>query len=275
MNLFSKLFYLFDKNKPHKSLLEEYSQLNEIAVLLQQNLHVLREMQKQIIEKRLEKAQISQKPTGALGLEKTLFIEERLVKELKRLAEMAEERFLALSEGLRKAEPVDKEEKNELEYIFLFLQKIKKLLPSLEAVKKSPEKEQLRLIETSLREITNVSKEFYNIEQMEAALARKVEEHEISPLLRDIYNHPKHIPQDPSILVYPVKPNQLRSLEEEFRKINTCQDPNYNIEWAHWWRNIQIPEKDKRTALKDPHINVTIKLFGGPKKDVHLLLKAA
>lgn len=275
MGIFFRIFQVFDKNKPHKDLLEVYSQLNEIAVLLQQNLQVLRELQKQIIEKRLEKAKISRKPTGVVGFEKTLFIEEKLVDELKKLAVISEKRFLALSEELGKAEPVDKEERSELEKIFNFLQKIKNLLPSLEALKKLPEKEQFRLLETGLREITNVSKEFYEIEQRKKELVRKIEENEISHLLKDIYRKPKHIPQDPNILVYFVTPYQLRSLEEESKKINMCQDPNYKIEWARWWREIQIPEKDKRTALKDPHINVTIKLFGGPKNDIHLLLKAA
>lgn len=275
MSLFRKLFHIFEKNNAHKHLLEEYSRLNEIAILLINSLKVMRQIQKKIVEVQLERTGYTKQPTGAIALKKTEFVEEELIKKLKMLAETSEKRFLQVSEEIQTREPMSREEKGELETIIKFLEKLKQCLPDITQLQNIPEKEKLRVVETALREITNLSKEFYNLEQMEAALARKVEENEISPLLQNVYMQPQHIPQDPNILVYPVTENQLLLLEKESKRINACQDPNYRIEWRYWWRETQIPEADKRTALKDPHINVTIKLFGRPKKDIHLLLKAA
>ena len=70
-----------------------------------------------------------------------------------------------------------------------------------------------------------------------------------------------------------VNKQELRELEQEAKRINTSQDPQYGVIWTHWWRDLQIPERDLTTRFKDPHINVTIKL-GGKKKDIHLLLAA-
>lgn len=275
MNLFRKLFQIFNKHKAHKDLLEEYSRLNEIAALLGKSLTVMRQIHKEIVEAQVKRTTYTPQPTGAIAFKKTEFIEGELIKRLKVLAETSEKRFLRVSEEIQTEEPVSKEEKDELNTIIDFLGKLKRCLPDTSRLQNMPEKEKLISVETALREITTLSKEFYDLEQMKSALARKVKEHEISPLLRNIYMHPKHIPQNPIILVYTVTEKQLQLLEEESKIINACQDPKYRIEWRNWWQKTQTPATDKRTALKDPHINVTIKLFGMPKKDIHLLLKAA
>ncbi|MEK6920978.1 MAG: hypothetical protein AABX82_03790 [Nanoarchaeota archaeon] len=143
----------------------------------------------------------------------------------------------------------------------------------MQNIEKLPDKEKLQITETALREITRLAKKYHEEEKGFGAIIEMKEEN-ISDLLKEIYLHPEHLPQEPSLLFYTITRQQLRDLEEEARKVNECKDPNYHIEWRRWWRDIQKPEKDKTTPLKDPHINVTIKLFGGSKRDIHLLLAA-
>lgn len=275
MALFVRLFHIFDKNKAHKDLLEEYSLLNEIALALAQNLEVLREMQKEIVEAQLQRVRYTKKFTGTVALEKTIFIEEELVSNLKKLAEIAERKFLAIKEEIETIQPIDPEEKRQLQSVFSYLNKIKNLVPDIVVIKNKSNNEKLQIVETRLREITSLSKEFYEEQKVFGIVVRKVKEHEISRLLKTIYTSPERLPGNSTFLLYKVSMNELRALEEESERINSCQDPNYRIEWARWWRDVQIPEVDRTTPLKNPHINVTIKLFGGPRKGVHLLLKSA
>ncbi len=272
MALFSKLLKIFDKNKAHKDLQDAYSKLNELASTLHNELKIFREIQKQIVERRIGKG----RATGGIGLEKTLFIEESLNKQLKELAEQAEKRFLKAEEEIEKSEPISEKEKDLLEMIIRFLERIREVLPEEGTINKiSSNKEKLLIVETALQSVTKLGKELHWVNQLVKVLPRKIEEHEVSILLKRIYTSPERLPEDTSFLFYKVTEKELRALEEESRRINACQDPNYKIEWRRWWRDVQIPEKDKTTPLKDPHINVTIKLFDGPKKDIHLLLKAA
>lgn len=271
--MFSRLFWLFEKGKAHKDLDIAYSELNELARLLEKNITVLRQIQKELVSQRLARTKYTSTSTGAIGLEKTLFVEELFIKKLKELASTTETRFAEALKKSSKVRPVPRIEREEILRTIAFLEDVKQHIPSLENIKELSDKEKLRITEDALREITSLAKKYYEGEKGLRAVI-KMEEENISDLLKEIYLNPEHLPQEPSLLLYTVTPQQLRALEEEARKINECNDPNYHIEWRRWWREIQKPEKDKTTPLKDPHINVTIKLFGGPKKDIHLLLAA-
>lgn len=83
MTLFSRLFWIFEKGKAHKDLEEAYSQLNELAGLLNNNIIILHQIQKELVSKRLGRTKYISTSTGAIGLEKTLFIEESFIKTLK------------------------------------------------------------------------------------------------------------------------------------------------------------------------------------------------
>ena len=74
MGMFSRLFWIFEKGKAHKDLQEAYSQLNELAKVLQRNLTLLRQIQKELVLKNIRRVKYADTPTGVLGLEKTLFI---------------------------------------------------------------------------------------------------------------------------------------------------------------------------------------------------------
>ncbi len=274
MGMFSRLFWIFEKGKAHKDLEEAYSELNELAELLSRELQLLRDIQKEIIAARIKRTKYGQKATGAIVLSKTEFIEEEFLKKIRLLAKITETKFEENLKTTKRKQPVAHVEKLEIKRVIDFLEKIKSFLPSLDKIHVLSEREKLELIENALRNITALSREFHDIELRKKEMLIRIDEEAISPLLREIYLSPEQHPEEQSLLFYKVTSSQLRALEEESEKINNCNDPDYRIEWRRWWRDVQRPEKDKTTPLKDPHINVTIKLFGGSKKDIHLLLAA-
>ena len=273
MGMFSRLFWLFEKGRAHKDLQEAYSDLNVLAALLEEDITLLRQIQKELVSRNLRRIKYSATSTGGIGLEKTLFVEEELLKKLKKLAETTEVRFAESLKKASKIRPVSKLEREELLQTIAFLQELEKKIPSWEKIQQLSDKEKLQAVENALRDMTLLSRKYHETLKRLGAIKRLGEE-EISELLRTIYLNPEQHPKEASLLLYRITPSQLRMLEEESKKINECNDPNYQIDWRRWWRDLQVPEKDKTTPLKDPHINVTIKLFGGPKKDIHLLLAA-
>lgn len=284
MGMFSRIFALFRGKDAHPELIDAYSRVNQLSSLILKDLLILRKMQRQIVGNKLSKTGTGSGRTGAIGLEKTLFVEEELVKRLKELAAEAEERFLRASESIHHVQPLDPLEKQELMRITSFLEKIQREIPDLnpdlkDLLQNKSDEEVLLAVENALREITNLSKEFNLVEKYERELARKVLEHEISPLLRKMYAQSQVRKYsfkggERLLYTYPITKKQLRQLEQEAERINACQDPDYEIGWRRWWRSEQREELDPTTPLKEPHINVTIKLFGKGKKEVHLLLAA-
>jgi len=277
MGLFEKIFRAFARNQPHPLLSEDYSLLNELAAELMIELKRLKSLQLELISSGREGREAKGESTGKLGLEKTLFIDEELLKKMERLAGDTEKRFLQSTDKIKLSEPLSPAEKEQLLKVIEFLKEVRMKIPAWERLSslRLGVKDKLVLVETALRDITTFSKQYYLLEKAEKRLIRKIREKEIIPLFKNIYLSPLRLPADPTILVYPVTKKQLRLLEKETNKINSCQDSNYKIEWRRWWRKMQLPEKDFGTPLKDPHINVSIKLFGEEKKDIHLLMKAA
>ena len=277
MGIFSKIFHLFESNQPHHELLESYALIHDLAKQLRRELRILRRLQKQLVVQKKTHS-ISGEKTGMLGLEKTLFVEEELVSKLRILGKMAEERFSQAYETVHQQQPTSRLEQEEVERIVQFLQKVKSLLPPLSSISSLNAVDKLRVVEMLLREVTNLSREFHETEKYERELARKVLQHQISPLLKKMYltSDKRSYTEGGSIkslLTFTLTSRQLRQLEREAQEINQCHDPRYGIIWQRWWRDLQQPEQDQATSLRDPHINVTLKLFGSRKKDVHLLLQ--
>ncbi len=277
MGIFFKIFHLFEKNEPHHELLEAYAKAHELSLLLHQALKLLRKVQKEMVEKRVSAGSSG---TGGIGLQKTLFIEEELIPELKKISQETESRFLKAGETIKKSQPLSPLEKEELREIINFLEKIRSRLPELEKVfAAKSDRDKLLAVETALRETVKLAEEFHRIKSYEKSLARRVLTGEISPLLRRMYHRPdvrKYTEKGAVkyLYTYTLSKRELRKLEEEARRVNACQDPNYEIKWRRWWRDIQKTESDEATGLEDPHINVTLRLFGQKKKDIHLLLAA-
>lgn len=269
MGLFSKIMHLFRQNKAHHDLQEAYLEVHELGSKLLQLLAALRTIQKEIIKTGKK---------GRMGLQKTLFIEEELVPKFRQLVMAAEHRYFKAMDEEHQQLPTSPLEQEELFRIITFLRKLQEDIPDLNNLESKSPEEQLLAVETALRNVTDLAKEFYLVEQYEKDLIRKVLQSEISPLLSRLYNKPTVIQyrekgKPTPLLVAKLTTEELRVLEIEAKKINAHQDPNYRVIWRQWWRDIQLPEQDFTTPLKDPHINVTIKL-AGKKKDIHLLLAA-
>ena len=137
------------------------------------------------------------------------------------------------------------------------------------------DKEKLGLIEDNLREIVKLSKEFHEIWKQRKDLIRKVKKNEISSVLKNLYENAesRKLKSGQVILVFKTTETKLRAIEKEANRINRCSDPDFKIDWRGWWRDEQILETDENTGFDDPHINVTVKLFGNKKKDVHVILE--
>ena len=275
MGIFFKLFRSFHKQSAHPLLADHYYQLHLLSSSLQEALTKLREMQTSLKDE--QKFKQNQR-TGGIGIEKTLFVEEELLQKLKMLTRESRIRFEDASKAIVLTQPLSALEQAQLSSIIKLLETIQEEIPDLADIQKIKlDSEKLILIENKLRSITKTVKDFHEVELYEQALSKKISEHQINPLLRNIYEHPQQQEfklgsQKLTLYTFTLSSDQLRFLEKEAKKINLLQDPRYQINWRRWWRERQKPEVDATTLLKDPHINVTLKLFGGPKKDIHLLV---
>ena len=271
MVIFERIGNLFLSNKPHNDLREIYLEISSLSSIIHDSLRDLREMQVRLFNILNSFKKEENKITGNLEIEKTLFIEEGLIFMLKDLSKKSGERFIEVEEDIEKFKPTSFIERDELKRIIDYLEDIKNILPVKIDLDGKTNKEKLKIINSALRSITLLSKEFYNLEILTEDLKRRITQNEISPLLKRVFNNAKELSPEAKILIFPVNEKELRIIEDESRKINSCQDKNYSILWRRWWRELQIPEYDKNTKLKDSHINVTMRLFGR-KKEIHLIL---
>ncbi|HIG92666.1 TPA: hypothetical protein HA234_00535, partial [Candidatus Woesearchaeota archaeon] len=261
---------------PHRTLLKEYTKIQQLAAGIQEELKALRKIQKEMVEENLFFNVALFRRAGGISLKKTEFIEE-FSRKLTHLAKHSQQRMEVIGIQLEQTEPLSPLEKDELSRIISFLEEVQVKLPNLQdiyAIHSS--KDRLIKIENALRDITKLAEKFHEIERFERSIARSIIDHEISPLLRKIYEEPQILNfrrdgKQESLLAYRITKGQLRKLEDIAVKINACQDPHYKIAWRHWWSKEQRPESDPTIPI-GAHVNVTIKLFGKAKKDLHLLV---
>lgn len=270
-----RIFTIFGRNEPHKNLMNEYVLIRQLSDKISVHLAELRKFQKRIILKKME--HITGSPTGGVSLEKALFIEEGFIKKLSGLARKSEDRFSQAISIQKNFGPISPLEVDEIKRVLILLKKIEEILDNLIFPEGSTDKQKLLFIDEVFRELVTLGKKFHEVEVLEARLAKKVEEDEVSPLLADIYRNPKTVGEGKSaVLTYKLTPGQLKKVSGESQKINRHNDPDFKIIWRRWWRRMQKPEVDKTGPLKNvPHVNVTLKLFGGRKKDIHLLVPIA
>lgn len=273
MSFFKSLFHLWIKNSAKKELQETYSEIERMAYLLREILSELREIQDNLVRTKLEHVKyFPQRITGKISLEKTLFVKESLIPGLERLVNDASKKFFEADESIKESGPIDPIERIELKKIKDFLEEIQKLLPDLHTIKAiKSNHEKLLKVGDILREVTKISKEFWELEKHKKELAKKVVRHYTSSLIKNIYYNAERHPSEPNLLIYRIPRKKMKSLVKQADRINACLDPNYRVEWRHWWRKIQIPEKDVTTPLKDPHINLAVTL-NGIRKEVHLIV---
>lgn len=275
MAIFFKLLGLFQRNEPHRQLLEAYAEVHQFTSLLPQTLAKLRAIQKELIQRK----RTGGIGFGGIGLQKTLFVEEEFIQRLEEVAQRAEQRYYEALAKERQQQPVSPLEEEELKKITQFLKQVQAKIPDLKKIEaQGKPEERLLTVESALREITELARGFYAVERHEKDLVRRVLQSELSHLLKRIYQKPNALAYHEEgkiryLYTSTVSKKELRALKLEAEKINAAHDPDYEIIWRHWWRDIQTPERDATTPLKDPHINVTLKV-AGKKKDIHLLLAA-
>lgn len=276
MAFFDRIFITYKEKRASKELEERYAQLHQLSLEISKYLKYLRGLQANLFE------DITKEGEGRMALNKTIFIKDDFTQKLRRFSQETEKRYKeSLVRGAKK-HPVLKLELEELDRITIFLNNIRKELDKTEEIKAiTNRKEKFRLVTELLTEITNMSQKFYQEELRDEKEIREIAVSEISPILKKIYSNPTRLKitdlegNSREILVAYVTKPQIKQLAEESKKINVCEDKNYKIIWRRWWQDIPELERDLTTGLKDLHVNVTIRLFGEEKKDIHLLLKAA
>lgn len=271
MNLFHSLFAHFERSPANRELLDDYASLQEVAEKLFKELSLLRKLHENILASQVKKRGLR---TGGIAFKKVLFIEEALVPELRKLAEKAEQRFQEAGNVIEKYQPLSPAEAAAITGLIQFLQTISQNVPSLTDLEKKTTSERLLEIENALRTVEKQWKEYLKKQQEVKILARKVVEHEINPLVRRIFANAKETTffgngRHVTVLAAKVSDSELKLIEKESAKINSCRDPNYRILWRDWWREHHLPQVDPTIPLP-PHINVSMKL-GGKKKEIHLL----
>ena len=238
---------------------------------------------------------------GRLSVEKTSSIDEELIPKLRRLEAKAKSRFNKAFTDLSKTIKPNIDEEAELRSVLALLRKIEIFMLSIEeeyAQRKTLDKtEQLKQrlgkINDALKETDNLVKKFHlkeqygkekqiikNIEGMKAlySVYENSEQVYFCPLGHKIKNHKKSgkCPMCgsklQSLFEYKMDAVKLRKLEEEAEFINGHNDPKTKVVWRKWWQETHKTEKDIGTGYKTAHINVSIKLGGGPKKTIHIVM---
>jgi len=273
MVLFDRLFVLFDRNKPHIKFLDLYSRLNALASEIKKEMDDLREIQEAIAGRRIElakKGRLKGRPAGGVGLSKTKVMKEEAAPELESLVKKTEERFIAVAEKTEQEEPFSPAEELELKKVIELLEKAKKEIRAGEAMEiTGTDLDKLRAIEFRLKKCENLLREFYEAQKYTAELARQVQEHEVSPIIKRVFreaNPANHFSAT-------ISKDEFKVIKAEAAKINACQDPKWKIVWRSIFGEPK-PEIDKATGITEPHVNTTI-ILNGKKKVIHLILKAA
>lgn len=245
-------------------MLQAYLSLHTLTQSLIPELERLHAAQKKLQEARSTYAEKEGSSTHKLSLEKTLFIEEHFLRRLKLLAKKTEQRFDQAQECVEAEVPLSPVEQAEMGNIIILLEAIQKKLPENLHDKRI---DTLNTIETTLREIALLAKKFYEEEKYARTLAASIHARKIGPLLRKIFDHSY---QKAGVLVYPLRLRELRELEREANELNVFRNTRFGVTWTCWWRDTQRFERDAKTSLREPHVNVTIKLQG-EKKSIHLI----
>ena len=268
----SKILRILGDNDPHTDLLEAYEEVHLLGIYLEKSVKELYSIYKAVVEGRRTYTRKKGASTGVSGLRKTIFVEEEFLKKIRVLARKSQNKWEIAMEESRGVVPIDPEEEREIKRVIDFLKQVKitiqdyeKNLNNLSINKKATSLENL------FRGITHLAEEFHKIEEEETALIQHLQKNQIDPLIKRMYEQPE---QRDGMLLFTVSQKELKIIEKDAKKINQAHDPNYEVKWRHWWRQVQKTEVDEGTDLHDPHINVTLKLFGGPKKKIHLLLAA-
>lgn len=272
--IFSNLFRIFNHKNPHEELRHLYSQLESLGTGLSTELKLLRDRQKELV--RMRGPSNTDRATGKLGLSKTAALERQLVPKLKSLAEHAERRFLKTLQETNSAPAVSEEERFELRKVIEFLEDVQN---SLQGFDDSTGTDELVIIETRLRTVSDLCEEFHDAEKAAMAMRQKSRSRGLTGIAKRVYDS-AHLQEfttssggKNSLLVAELSQNELNRLYGEAREINTRGDSSCCVNFRSGWVDGLHPEIDATTGLRAPHVNVTMK-DKGTKKKIHIVIKS-
>ncbi len=270
LHIFEAIQGIFGKHRPSPELKKEYELMEQVGLYLANELLTLKKLYRSLI--------LHHRGHPDLAFGKTLYVEEGLAPELVELAKLAKERLIRAEESLSSREPLTQIEKDQIQQILGFFEKVMSETPNLKEIEKESEKDKLKILESALRNVERMTKEYWVARRMEKRLARSLFLHQVGPAVRKVFKECKVEEFGESgkkirVLAIRLSPAERSKFEEEAENINVCQDPKYAVSWRDWWRRHHPLEKDKGQPLP-PHINVGVTL-NGKHKEIHILQEAA
>ena len=267
MDFFSKLLNLLSKSKERREFIAFYQDLYLLST----------DLIKDIEEILLIKRSVLLHPwlyegndaTGMIGLKKGVFMEEILLPKLKYFEKI----FLNAEKNAKHTTPdaVSSEaQKLELERVMMFLEEVRQIIPSENAINKARglgDGPKIEWLGNTTRRVTELAKKF-NLTEEQERLAKAVAIQEIDPLIRRVFDRAT---KENQFKAYVIK-KEFNAIAKEAKQINALENPKYRIFWRSWWRKYPKFETDQMTDIKEPHANITM-ILGGQKKEVHLILR--
>lgn len=290
MSLLSRVVDFLKGAPVQKPLQVHYLELHLMAEEIRERLSALRSIQESIVKERMgyvaaeaERARGAGtkkiETTGTGVVQRTAFVEKELLQELEGIVQQARVKFDQAEREL--PEPTDPALQANLAEIKSFLAELDKQLHDIEdAVLNKPQRDLSTVHALADRfrdldvwagqELTILIDKLY--QPVAPEKARKIIGRMISPLMKNVYQHALEMKVgDEKILAFEVSEEQLRKLHEEALDIIAARDPDTQVLFR---REGPVPKADV-TGLQIPHVNVSMKLLGGPWKKIHVLVRAA
>ncbi|HIH39769.1 TPA: hypothetical protein HA219_03550 [Candidatus Woesearchaeota archaeon] len=267
MGVFSKLLNLLARGKEKREFIDIYQDIYVLSSDLTRDIEELMLIKKDVLSHPW--IYEGKDAKGILGLKKGEFVEEFLLPKLKYF-----EKVFLTAEKNAKHVPRDailsEAQKLELERVMMFLEKIRRTVPSEKAVREIKglgDREKIESLANITRGVTELAKEF-KLEEEKESLAKMVTIGEVSPLVKRVFNQATEQNQ---FKAYVIK-KEFKAIVREAKQLKSMKNSNWKIFWRSWWRKYPKFETDPTTGILEPHANMTM-ILGGQKKEVHLILR--
>ncbi len=267
MGIFSKLLNLLSRGKERREFTDFYQDIYVLSSDLVRDIEELMLIKKDVLSHPW--IYEGKDAKGILGLKKGEIVEEILLPKLKYFEKV----FLTAEKNAKNA-PQDailsESQKLELERVMMFLEDIRKIVPSEKSIceiKRMGDSEKIESLSNITRGVAGFAKEF-RLEEEKEKLSEAVIVKGISPLIKRVFNQAT---EQNKFKAYIIK-KEFKAIVREAKQLETMKDPDLRIFWRSWWRKSPKIEIDLTTDIKEPHANITM-ILGGQKKEIHLIVK--
>jgi hypothetical protein len=242
------------------------------ALKMSKTLRKMNEQLKALINTREELRQYDPNIASySLAIEKTEIIDDHLLPSLDTFVNKADNRILG-EPGTNRVASIS--EMNSLEKFrdTILSEKNMAIIDStLEKYETmTTDKDRILLLDGTLRTIAKEAADYFLKAKSQTSLKRNIISSEISPIIKEAYQNAEKL-EGTDLLVTRISKTDLAQLISYSDEINYV-DPNVYVTFRRFWRIHQTPEIDLGTPLKEPHVNVEIKLPGLPSKSIHLVV---